>query len=221
MNQLNPDLVEKLYADCVVKWHEDEYLEDALKRNLKLAATNVASIEKYTGVYEIIYTLHLHNYRLWHQEDIARKTDVDDSVIAKTKRKIDKLNQARNDAIERIDDCLCRMLSTQNLDNDLSLPMNSETPGSIIDRLSILSLRIYHMAEETKRKDISPEHIKNCLSKLEILKEQLEDLKKCLTVLLDEIFDGKKRFKVYRQFKMYNDPNLNPQLYGSALSNLN
>ncbi|MFH1563793.1 MAG: DUF4254 domain-containing protein [Nitrospirota bacterium] len=200
MNQPNPDLIEKLYADCVIKWHEDESLEETLIRN-------------YEGVYEIIYTLHLRNYRLWHQEDIARRADVDDSVIADVKRKIDKLNQARNDCLERIDDYLCRMLSTQNLNNDPSSPMNSETPGGIIDKMSILSLRIYHMDEETKRKDVNLEHIKICLSKLDILKEQLKDLKDCLTVLLDEIFSGKKKLKVYRQFKMYNDPTLNPQLY--------
>ncbi|MEW6097319.1 MAG: DUF4254 domain-containing protein [bacterium] len=192
------ELIEKLHTDYVNRWHEDEYFENLL-------------IENYEGVYQIIYTLHLLNYHLWHQEDIARRTDVDDSIIADVKRKIDKLNQARHDTIERIDDYLCQMLNLQNL-NDPSLPMNSETPGSIIDRMSILSLKIYHMAEETKRKDVPSEHIKNCEVKLNILKEQLEDLKNCLDVLLDEVFSGKRKLKVYRQFKMYNDPMMNPQL---------
>ncbi len=196
MNQPEPNLTEKICADCVVKWHTNEQIEDTL-------------IENYEGIYQIIYTLHLFNYRLWHQEDIARRTDVHDTVITNVKRKIDKLNQARNDAIERIDDYLCRLVTTSNP----SLPMNSETPGSIIDRMSIISLKIYHMEEETKRKDMPFEHIKSTQAKFEILKEQLEDLKNCLGILLDEIFTGKKQLKVYRQFKMYNDPTLNPQLY--------
>ncbi|MDI6736575.1 MAG: DUF4254 domain-containing protein [bacterium] len=196
MFKLNVILIKKLCADCIVKWHTNEEIEDTL-------------IEDYEGIYQIIYTLHLFNYRLWHREDIARRRDVSDTVIAEAKRAIDKLNQARNDTIERIDDYLCKMVTTSNP----SLPMNSETPGSIIDRMSIISLKIYHMEEETKRKDVALEHIKSCQAKLEILKEQSEDLKDCLGVLIDEIFTGKKQLKVYRQFKMYNDPTLNPQLY--------
>ncbi|MEW6618434.1 MAG: DUF4254 domain-containing protein [bacterium] len=185
-------LIKEFYTDYLVKWHQDEYLE----------------IENYEEIYQIIYNLHLTNYRLWHQEDIARRTDVADRVIADVKQKIDKLNQNRNDTIEKIDEYLCQILHPQNL----SLPMNSETPGSILDRMSILSLKIYHMTEETKRIDVDSEHIKTCQEKVHILKEQFDDLKNCLEVLLEEIFTGKKRLKVYRQFKMYNDPRLNPQL---------
>jgi cell division protein FtsB len=194
-----PNMILKLYTDCVHKWHENASFEELLIKN-------------YDGVYQIIYTLHLLNYHLWHQEDIARKTDVDDSVIADVKRKIDKLNQTRHDTIERIDDYLCQILNSQNLNNP-SLPMNSETPGSIIDRMSILSLKIYHMEEQTKRKDVDIEHIQRCQAKVNILKEQEADLKNCLKILLDEIFSGRKKLKVYRQFKMYNDPMLNPQIY--------
>lgn len=193
-------LIKKLQIDCIVKWHKDEYLENSL-------------INNYDGIYQIIYTLHLLNYHLWHQEDIARRTDVDDSVIADVKRKIDKLNQTRHNTIERIDEYLCQILTAQNQNSNPSLPINSETPGSIIDRLSILSLKIYHMGEETKRQDVSSEHRKTCQAKLNILREQFKDLGNCMEVLLDEIFSSKKRLKVYRQFKMYNDPMLNPQLY--------
>lgn len=109
------------------------------------------------------------------------------------------------------------MLEKQNL-NNASLPMNSETPGSIIDRMSILSLKIYHMEEQTKREDVDIEHIQRCQAKLIILKDQEQDLKNCLEILLDEIFSGKKKLKVYHQFKMYNDPMLNPQVYKKGVN---
>ncbi|OIP37668.1 hypothetical protein AUJ95_07855 [Candidatus Desantisbacteria bacterium CG2_30_40_21] len=105
-------------------------------------------------------------------------------------------------------------MALQGINTDNSLPINSETPGSIIDKMSILLLKIYHMNEETKRDNAPSDHIEKCQNKLNILQEQLEDLGNCLKILLEEIFSGKRRLKIYRQFKMYNDPTLNPQLYG-------
>lgn len=92
--------------------------------------------------------------------------------------------------------------------------MNSETPGSIIDRLSINMLKIYHMKEQTQRTDASQKHIESCRQKLNILEIQKGDLSVCLTELMNDLLKGTKYFKVYRQMKMYNDPNLNPVLYG-------
>jgi hypothetical protein len=194
-------LLQKLYTECVVKWHEDTAFEG------KLAT-------KYKGIYKMVYKLHLLNYKLWHLEDITRRRDIEDKIIAETKRNIDILNQERNDTIEAIDEWLYQMLILHRASAiDDSLPMNSETPGSIMDRMSVLALKIYHMDEQTRRDDVSTQHIYSCQKKLYILQEQAEDLSTCLEVLLKDIFDGKKKLKIYRQFKMYNDPKLNPQLY--------
>lgn len=156
---------------------------------------------------------HLRNFKLWHVEDDARRRDVDDSVIADCKRRIDAFNQERNDRIERIDACLIGLLRPH-----LPAPLpgccrNTETPGMAIDRLSILSLKIWHMEEETRRADASSEHIAACAAKLAVLREQRADLAAALRGLIGEFLAGSKEPKVYFQFKMYNDPNLNPQLY--------
>jgi cell division protein FtsB len=152
------------------------------------------------------------NYDLWHQEDLARDPDSDDAVIASVKRKIDQLNQQRNDLIEQVDEWLVGQLYTSQ-SSDEEAPMNSETPGSIIDRLSINALKIYHMNEEALRENASVEHRSKCTAKLRVLEEQRRDLAKCLLELEQELLDGTKRIKVYRQMKMYNDPALNPVLY--------
>ena len=163
------------------------------------------------ALFKNIYNNMLSNYKLWHLEDEARRLDVGDAVIADIKRKIDRENQSRNDYIEKIDETLLTMLPSSVTPD---LPINSETPGAVIDRLSIGGLKIYHMAEETDRKNAAPEHIKKCSEKLQRLKLQRQDLGAALGVLLEELFNGKKQLRVYRQFKMYNDPKLNPALYG-------
>jgi len=162
----------------------------------------------------LVLAQHRFNYELWHQEDEARRKDVPDGVIAGVKRAIDGLNQQRNDAIERIDDFLLATLRKQGVKPRAKAKRNSETPGSIIDRLSILALRIFHMTGEAGRRDADEAHKRKCRDKLVILEEQKKDLSKCLKELLGDIVAGKKRLKVYRQFKMYNDPALNPAVYG-------
>ncbi|MFH1414871.1 MAG: DUF4254 domain-containing protein [Elusimicrobiota bacterium] len=156
----------------------------------------------------------LKNYNLWHLEDDARMTDVSDSRIADIKRKIDKENQKRNDFIEKIDEVLLDILSHTPEDGKAALPVNSETPGSIIDRMCIAGLKIYHMEEEVRREDAADDHRKKCKNKLEILEIQLEDLAAALDLLIDDLFHSRKQLRVYRQFKMYNDPALNPSIYG-------
>ncbi len=152
------------------------------------------------------------NYNLWHLEDLARDPDADDSIIANVKRKIDKENQLRNDRIEILDILIDKYLKEKKIIPKVNIA-NSETPGSIIDRLTILSLKIYHMKQQTLRKDVSDEHIKNCKDKLEIMYLQRDDLKTSLRILIDEILNGEKKHKIYYQFKMYNNPALNPILY--------
>jgi hypothetical protein len=158
---------------------------------------------------------HRHNRLLWDEEDLARRRSVPDSEIARNKRAIDAYNQKRNDAIERIDEILFSGLSKAGMKEDSRL--NSETPGAIIDRLSILSLKIHHMRLQAERGDVDRAHIESCRAKLERLIEQRSDLAACLDRLLGECTRGEARFKIYRQFKMYNDPALNPAIYGEKL----
>jgi hypothetical protein len=155
---------------------------------------------------------HRNNCLLWDEEDLARRKSVPDAEIAKNKRAIDGYNQKRNDAIERIDEqLLVLFLDKKDLKNKR---LNSETAGAMTDRLSILSLKIHHMRLQTQRSDVDSAHIETCRLKLNRLQEQRTDLAACLDRLLDECARGESYFKVYRQFKMYNDPALNPAMYG-------
>jgi len=162
-------------------------------------------------LWTLVYEMHRFNYLLWNEEDKVRRTDLNDSTIVEIKRWVDQLNQERNDAIEGIDEWLLEHHYSHLL--NLDLPIRTETPGSAFDRLSVLSLKIYHMGKQAERTDVGEEHIDACRRKLSILVSQWEDLKGALLGLISELNGGTGRMKVYRQFKMYNDPNLNPQLY--------
>ena len=165
---------------------------------------------------KLVSTQHQVNFELWHQEDMARDPDVSDSKIAAVKRAIDVFNQRRNDLIEQMDQFLLNIINTENVKNNAETEMNSETPGSMIDRLSINALKIYHMDEEVQREEVTAEHRNKCAAKLSVLREQRQDLEQCLTKLLADLSSGEKRLKVYQQMKMYNDENLNPVLYRKA-----
>jgi hypothetical protein len=158
------------------------------------------------------------NYKLWHLEDLARDINADDKIIADVKRKIDKQNQIRNDNIEKLDIMIFNYLNDNNIAQN-SDEFNSETPGSIVDRITILSLKIFHMDEETRRENATKEHIENCKEKLKILHNQRNDLSLALKNLLNDIINGNKKHKIYFQFKMYNDPDLNPVLYKKSVKN--
>lgn len=149
------------------------------------------------------------NFELWHEEDKARRDDQGHEYVYRAKRSIDAWNQRRNDGIERIDRWLIERLSAFAD----GTPMNSETPGMIIDRLSIMALKEYHMAEEADREDAPAEHRARCVDKLAIIRRQRADLGHALEELLDAVVLGTRGFRVYYQFKMYNDPALNPELY--------
>lgn len=153
---------------------------------------------------------HRFNCSLWNEEDLARRTQAADAEIAANKRHIDRFNQARNDAMERIDDALLRATADWPRRDDARL--SSETAGAMIDRMSILSLKIHHMGLQTVRSDVDDAHRETTRAKQAQLRLQRDDLASCYDRLLDEIVAGTGRFKIYRQFKMYNDPTMNPVL---------
>jgi len=167
------------------------------------------------GLLKEIEEQHLQNYLLWHEEDLARDPDVSNDEIARVKRSIDRLNQKRNDLIEQIDETILSGLNGEGVEMNHHSPMNSETPGGMIDRCSIMALKIYHMDEQTRRADVSENHLRQANEKGAILQSQREDLFQCLMQLIDDIRSGSRHYKLYHQFKMYNDPTLNPQIYKS------
>ena len=148
----------------------------------------------------------------WHMEDIIRATDIDPVEALSLKRRIDKSNQDRTDMVEEIDSFFRDKFKDVPVATDATI--NTESPAWAIDRLSILALKIYHMQQEVIRTDASAEHIARCRGKLDVLLEQQVDLSTAIAQLLDDIAAGRKYMKVYRQMKMYNDPDTNPVLYG-------
>jgi hypothetical protein len=158
---------------------------------------------------------HRANFELWHIEDEARRPGASDAELAEVKRRIDTTNQRRNDAVEDLDRALLEGLAEQNLPAAGAV-LHSETPGLMIDRLSILSLKIYHTREESCRENAPAGHAERNCERLLILEEQRADLAHCLDTLWSDILAGKRRFKLYRQMKMYNDPSLNPAIYGKS-----
>ena len=162
----------------------------------------------------IEYFLYLKNWIdavQWHFEDIIRDPNIDPVEALALKGRIDKSNQNRTDLVELIDSYFLDKYKEVNIDKDATI--NTESPAWAIDRLSILTLKVYHMKEETERTGVSQEHIDTCNNKLSILLEQQKDLSTAIDQLIEDIETGKKYMKVYKQMKMYNDPNLNPILY--------
>ena len=155
---------------------------------------------------------HRANFDLWHIEDQARTPGATDTDLAGVKRRIDTTNQLRNDLAEDLDRFLLEWLAARHLPN-CDAPLNSESPGLIIDRLSILALKVYHTREEAERPSAPSGHAERNRDRLAILEEQRADLARCLDALWRDTLAGARRFKLYRQLKMYNDPTLNPAIY--------
>jgi len=190
----------RLQAETVARWHQCE------------------PDNPYTGLQEIVCTQHTFNFLLWHEEDVARSKDVSDTRIAQVKRAIDGYNQNRNDYIEKIDETLIEAFCKSGAVPKSNARINTETPGSATDRLSIMSLRIYHLQEQLDRTDVEQEHLEKVTQRIARCRTQQADLAQSLTELLEDLLAGKKLLKVYRQMKMYNDPTLNPYLYGADSS---
>lgn len=147
----------------------------------------------------------------WHLEDIIRDPNIDPVEALKIKRRIDASNQERTDMVEYIDSYFLQKYKDVKVQSDAKI--NSESPAWAIDRLSILALKIYHMQEEATRAEASQEHRDKCQGKLDVLLEQKKDLTTAIDDLLNDIAQGAKYMKVYKQMKMYNDEELNPVLY--------
>ena len=170
---------------------------------------------------------HLANFELWHEEDRARDPRATDAEIAGVKRAIDAANQRRHDLTEALDllllDIAYREAPRREAERPYAgkadeVPLHSETPGMMADRLSILALKIFHTQEEMARMDAPAGHAERNAGRLRVLEEQRRDLAGCLERLWDDVLAGRRRFKLYRQLKMYNDPALNPAVYGTGNS---
>ena len=198
---LSATAIIKLQDELTNRWHEAGAVDSVLK----------------DPWLDAVARQHRANFDLWHIEDEARRPDAADAKIAEVKRGVDRTNQRRNDLAEDLDRTLLDWLAPQKLPHE-EAPLHSESPGLIIDRLSILALKIYHTREESDRRDASPAHAARNRERLAILEEQRADLARCLDVLWRETLDGTRRFKLYLQLKMYNDPSLNPSIYRSSSS---
>lgn len=147
----------------------------------------------------------------WHYEDLIRDPDIDPKGGMALKRLIDASNQRRTDMVEQIDDWFLAEFETVNV--EVNATVNTESPAWVVDRLSILALKIYHMREQVERDNVDREHVEQAKAKLAVLHEQQIDLSASFNELLADIGSGKRLMKVYRQMKLYNDPATNPVLY--------
>lgn len=184
--------IASIQCDCIIRWKQQ----------------GVDSREQ--DFFKIVEENHAYNYQLWHAEDRARRDDRGFEFVYRAKREIDHFNQQRNNCMEAMDEWLYKQLQPAP---SSSCIVNSETPGMMIDRLSIMALKSYHMALQVQRVDVDARHREMCLTKLHTIKEQQNQLTLCLHQLLIEVLNKTRTFRVYHQFKMYNDPTLNPELY--------
>lgn len=195
------ELCKPIFVQSINDYHKTDDVNTPIQNPYE-----VKSIEFYLYLKNWIDTVQ------WHYEDIIRDPNIDPVEALTLKRKIDKSNQDRTDLVEMIDSYFLDKYKDVAVCEDATI--NTESPAWAIDRLSILALKIYHMNEEVLRTDVTPEHHAQCEKKLNVLLEQQKDLSTAINQLLADIEAGHKYMKVYKQMKMYNDPNLNPVLYG-------
>lgn len=197
------ELANKIFNQSVNDYHKHDNVDFPIQNPYELK-----SIEYYLYLKNWIDTVQ------WHFEDIIRDPNIDPVAALALKRRIDKSNQDRTDLVELIDSYFLDKYKDVKIQADATI--NTESPAWAVDRLSILHLKIYHMQQEVDRKDTTPEHHNQCSQKLNVLLEQKIDLSTAIQQLIDDISAGKKMMKVYKQMKMYNDPALNPVLYGKS-----
>jgi hypothetical protein len=193
---LNSSEITALHDQCTVSWHREAPAISAPGSDFA----------------RVVSEQHLANFELWHAEDEARAPHASDRDLARVKRFIDRANQRRNDLTEQCDVFLLEYLGRQSLPAP-DAELHSESPGLILDRLSILSLKLFHTREEIDRSQAPQGHRERNLERLRILTEQRDDLAAALDSLWKQVLNRQRRFKLYRQLKMYNDPALNPAVY--------
>ncbi len=197
------NLSNKIFNESVYDYHKTDDVDAPINNPYELK-----SIEYYLYLKNWIDTVQ------WHLEDIIRNPEIDPIEALVLKRRIDASNQDRTDLVELIDSYF---LDQYKLVEPIALAtVNTESPAWAIDRLSILHLKIYHMQQEAERTSGTAEHIAQCKAKLAVLLEQKQDLSRSINELIEAIASGDKKMKVYKQMKMYNDPNLNPVLYAKS-----
>lgn len=210
-----------LSAQAIVDLHDqrihDWHFEDSASCEGASAGTAEPVHDPAADWLALVACQHRANFDLWHTEDEARAPGATDAELAAVKRRIDATNQLRNDLVEDLDRSLIAWLAERGLPRE-EAPLNSESPGLIVDRLSILALKIYHTREEAARAHAPEGHAGRNRARLGILEEQRADLAACLDALWQQTLAGTRRFKLYRQFKMYNDPALNPAIYGTNVA---
>lgn len=192
----------KIFEQSIADYHKKDDVDTPIANPFE-----IKTIEYYLYLKNWIDTVQ------WHLEDIIRNPEIDPVEALKIKRRIDKSNQDRTDLVELIDSYFLDKYKDVKVQPNATI--NTESPAWAVDRYSILSLKIYHMQEQVGRTDVSAEHKTQCQNKLNVLLEQKKDLGGAIDQLLDDIVAGRKYMKVYKQMKMYNDPNLNPVLYGT------
>lgn len=194
------ELSNSIFDKVIVDYHKTDNVDAPISNPYE-----IKTIEYYLYLKNWIDTVQ------WHLEDIIRNPNIDPIEALGIKRRIDKSNQDRTDLVELIDSYfLDKYKEIKPLAN---ANINTESPAWAVDRLSILALKIYHMHQETIREDVDTSHKEQCSTKLNVLLEQRKDLSTAIDELLNDIETGQKYMKVYKQMKMYNDPNLNPVLY--------
>lgn len=197
------NLSNKIFNESVYDYHKTDDVDAPINNPYELK-----TIEYYLYLKNWIDTVQ------WHLEDIIRNPEIDPIEALALKRRIDASNQDRTDLVELIDSYF---LDQYKLVEPKALAtVNTESPAWAIDRLSILHLKIYHMQQEAERTSGTAEHIAQCKTKLAVLLEQKQDLSNSINELIEAIASGDKKMKVYKQMKMYNDPNLNPVLYAKS-----
>lgn len=184
--------IAQVHHDCLILWK----------------ANGVSFKQK--DFFGLVEENHAFNYQLWLEEDKARRDDKGYEFVYHAKRKIDQFNQQRNNRMEAIDEWLYHTLQPAS---PIDSPVHSESPGMMIDRLSILALKAYHMHAQIGRSEVDEEHRQTCKNKWNIILLQQKQLLDCLQQLLSEVHHKTRTFRVYHQFKMYNDPTLNPEIY--------
>lgn len=196
-------LFNRIFEQSVLDYHKTDHVDHPIANPYEYK-----SIEYYLYLKNWIDTVQ------WHLEDIIRDPEIDPAAALALKRRIDKSNQDRTDLVELIDSYFLDTFKEVRIAPDATV--NTESPAWAVDRLSILHLKIYHMKQEAEREGTSETHRAQAQQKLAVLEEQMKDLSLSIEQLLADIAAGRKKMRVYKQMKMYNDPELNPVLYGTA-----